>query len=88
MEKTIRVAPRNIQFKDKIQVREIPNNDEELFQSVRKNSWDPNLNVRRILFLHKLTYFIFIRKMYSLQNQQNQQNKKMLLLDVLSVVLC
>ncbi len=44
MQKTVRVAPRNIQFKDNVQIKEIPRRDADLDDSIRRLSWDPNLN--------------------------------------------
>ncbi|CAF3358437.1 unnamed protein product [Rotaria socialis] len=47
MQESIRVAPKTIRFTDQIQVREIPNNEEEKEaqeKSNRRASWDPNLN--------------------------------------------
>jgi hypothetical protein len=47
MKKTARVTPKNIHFNDDIQIREIPSQMDEDFQSIRRLSWDPNLtNVR------------------------------------------
>lgn len=42
----LRVTPRNIQFQDAVQIREIPRqNSESLieFNESRRPSWDPNL---------------------------------------------
>ncbi|CAF0831016.1 unnamed protein product [Rotaria sordida] len=44
MQRTARVGPRNIQFIDNIQIKEIPTNDYEVDESTRRLSWDPNLN--------------------------------------------
>ncbi|CAF3534857.1 unnamed protein product [Rotaria sordida] len=44
MQQTARVGPRNIQFIDNIQIKEIPTNDYEVDESTRRLSWDPNLN--------------------------------------------
>jgi hypothetical protein len=50
MQKAARVSPKNLQFRNSVDIKEIPNND-ELLHSVRRASWDPDLNnVRRFLF--------------------------------------
>ena len=41
-QKPARVAPRNIQFKDDVDIRQIPRNDEG-GQGFDGQSWDPNL---------------------------------------------
>ena len=50
MHKSARVSPKNLQFRDTVQIKEIPNND-EIYHSAKRASWDPDLNnVRRSLF--------------------------------------
>ncbi|CAF3159597.1 unnamed protein product [Rotaria sp. Silwood2] len=44
MQKTARVASRNIQFINQVQIKEITTDDYELDESTRRLSWDPNLN--------------------------------------------
>lgn len=52
MQKSARVTPRNIQFEENVQVKEIPRVDDEVDESTRRTSWDPNLNdVRCFSFL-------------------------------------
>ena len=41
-QKPARVTPRNIQFKDSVDIRQIPRNDES-GQGLEGQSWDPNL---------------------------------------------
>lgn len=43
MSKPARVAPRNIQFKNDVDVRQIPRNDEGANDGNDGQSWDPNL---------------------------------------------
>jgi hypothetical protein len=43
MQKKTRVSPKNIQFKDDIQIKEIPRDDLHTSNSEKQESWDPRL---------------------------------------------
>ena len=82
MQKKARVAPRNIQFKETVQIREIPDDDADLHNLSKRPSWDPDLTgVGRFFLMYKLIYFVFGSMMYS---RKSQLNKHMLSLDLLS----
>ncbi|UJR08158.1 hypothetical protein I4U23_012432 [Adineta vaga] len=48
MQKQARVTPRNIQFQDNVQIRQIPGNEDQGQGFNRQPSWDPNLKNKGI----------------------------------------
>jgi hypothetical protein len=53
MQKKARVTPRNIQFKEHVQIKEIPSNKLHDTSLKERQSWDPHLTEVR----HHLVFF-------------------------------
>lgn len=82
MQQKIRVAPRNIQFKDSVQIREIPSRNVGDKEDERRESWDPNLAEVRILICFlcdSYSTFFDSRKFLSKKNQPNNEMLSLLL---------
>lgn len=82
MQPKIRVAPRNIQFIDNVQIKEIPRKSVDNAETIRRESWDPRLNeVKNRAFLrHKKKNINYCYCFFRMFLNRNQQNRKMLLL--------
>lgn len=75
MQQQARVAPRNIQFKDDIQVREIPNRATDDLESSRRESWNPNLSEVSDFLLseNNLSVPLRAKRKSSMQSQRNSE---------------
>ena len=77
MQNKARVTPRNIQFKDSVQIREIPSRNVDDTAANRRESWDPNLSevrIRLVSFPLRMKQIIFnSRKSSPNKNQPNNE---------------
>ena len=78
MQNKARVTPRNIQFKDSVQIREIPSRNVDDTAANRRESWDPNLSEVRIRLCffpssHETNHLQF-KEVFAKQKPTKQRN--------------